>query len=187
MPCDLLDTDKPGKHYTGDIKDILFEKWDLIIAHPPCTYITNSGVCHLYNKDGSKNLERWENLKEATDFFKLFLNHPCNKICIENPIPHSHALRQIGKRYSQIIQPYHFGHPEQKATCLWLKGLPRLQPTNNVYTEMMKLPIQQRQRLHYLPPSPDRWKIRSQTFSGIAEAMADQFTQPYHLQLEIFD
>lgn len=185
--CDLLNTDKPGSHYKGDVKDILYNEWDLIIAHPPCTYITNSGVCHLYNKDGSKNIERWEKLKEATEFFKLFVNHPCRKICIENPIPHGHALKQIGKKYSQIVQPYQFGHAEQKATCLWLKGLPILKHTKNVYSEMMELPIKERQRLHYLPPSPDRWKIRSQTFQGIADAMAEQFTQPFYSQMEIFN
>ena len=186
MSCDLLKTDKPGNHYTGDIRDILYEDWDLVIGHPPCTFIANSGVQHLYNKDKSKNVERWNNLKEATDFFKLFINHPCKKIAIENPIPHGHALKLIGKKYSQIIHPWQFGHMEQKATCLWLKGLPNLKPTNNVYSEMMKLSKKERQRLHYLPPSALRWKIRSQTYQGIADAIASQFTSSYSVQAVLF-
>ena len=175
--CDLLDTEILGKHYKGDVLDILYDHWDLIIAHPPCTYITNSGVRWLYNEDGSENIERWEEMRKAVDFFKLFINHPCKKILIENPIPHGHALKLIGKRYSQIIQPWQFGHGETKATCLWLKGLPLLQPTNIVEGR--------EQRIWKLPPGPDRWKERSKTYQGIADAIADQFTNPYSCQLEL--
>lgn len=171
ISCDILPTDNPGPHHQGDIKEILYsENWDLIIAHPPCTYLTNSGVCHLH-----KDPSRWSKLDDGAEFFKLFLNHPCERICIENPIPHKYAVERIGRKYDQIIQPWMFGHTERKATCLWLKGLPPLHPSNNVKEEMLKLPKNQQQRLHYLPPSPDRWKLRSKTYQGIAEAMAEQW------------
>lgn len=150
--------------------------WDMIIAHPPCTYLTNSGVTWLYNKDGTKNEARWNKLDESAEFFKSFLNHPCKKIAIENPIPHKYATERIGKKYSQIIQPWMFGHKERKATCFWLKGLPELHETKNVKEEMLKLPKNEQQRLHYLPPSKDRAKLRSKTFPGIAKAMATQWT-----------
>lgn len=170
LSCDLLDSETPGNHYKGDIRDVLYDSWDLIIAHPPCTYITNSGV-HLLHKDES----RWVLLDEATDFFKLFLNHPCEKICIENPIPHKYGVERIGRKYDQLIQPYMFGHMERKATCLWLKGLPKLVETNNVKEEMLKLPKREQQRLFYLPNNKDRWKIRSKTYDGIAKAMSEQW------------
>lgn len=174
--CDILPTDKPGKHYKGDVKDILYQDWDLIIAHPPCTYLTNSGVCHLYKKGTRIKIpKRWQQLNDGAKFFKLFLNHPCKRIAIENPIPHKYAVERIGAKYSQIIQPYQFGHTERKSTCLWLKGLPKLKPTNDVKEEMLKLPKKEQQRLHYLSPGPDRWKIRSTTFQGIADAMAQQW------------
>ncbi len=145
--CDILPSETPGNHFQGDVKNVLDGDWDLIIAHPPCTYLSNSGVCHLH-----KDFSRWAKLDEAAEFFKLFTEHQCPKICIENPIQHKHARERIGKKYDQIIHPFMFGHPEQKATCLWLKGLPKLIPTNNVKEEMTRLPINQRQRLHYLPP-----------------------------------
>ena len=175
MSCDLLPTDKPGRHYQGDIRDVLIDKsikWDLMIAHPECTYITNSGVCHLH-----KDAKRWVDLFNACEFFKLLLNANIDKICIENPIPHKYGASWIGKKYSQIVQPWMFGHMEQKATCLWLKNLPKLTETNNVKKEMMLLPDNVRQRLHYLPPSPNRWKIRSTTYQGIADAMASQWAK----------
>jgi hypothetical protein len=171
MSCDLLPTDKPGPHYQGDVTDILGDGWDLLIAHPPCTYLTNSGVCHLH-----KDPTRWEKLDEAAAFFKLFLDAPVERIAIENPIMHKYGKERIGGiKQSQVVQPYMFGHMEQKATCLWLKNLPKLVDTNNVKEEMLKLPAKERQRLHYLPPSKDRWKIRSTTFQGLADAMADQW------------
>lgn len=169
ISCDILPTDKPGPHYQGDVKDLLKEKWDLIIAHPPCTYLANSGVCHL--KD---NPERFKKMNKAVDFFNLFLNVDCPRVCIENPIPHKYG---VGKTYTQIIQPWMFGHTESKATCLWLKGLPKLEETNNVKEEMMSLPKNKRQRLHYLPPSAERAKLRSKTFQGIADAMAEQWSK----------
>lgn len=148
--------------------------WDLMIGHPPCTYISNSGVCWLYNKDGSKNEERWEKMRMAAAFFKSLLNAPIPVIVIENPIPHKYAVELIGRKYDQLVQPYMFGEPESKATCFWLKGVDRIDGTNNVKHIWKSLPKNQGQRLHYLPPGPERAKLRSKTYQGIAEAMADQ-------------
>jgi hypothetical protein len=174
ISCDILPTDSPGPHYQGDVKYLLNEQWDLIIAHPPCTYLANSGVCHLY-----KDESRWQKMEEGAAFFKLFLEHQCPRIAIENPIMHKYSIAAIGGvKQNQVIQPWMFGHMEQKATCLWLKGLPLLQPTNNVKNEMMLLPDNQRQRLHYLPPSKDRQKLRSKTYQGVADAMASQWSKP---------
>ena len=171
MSCDILPTDKPGNHYQGNVLDILDQDWDLMIAHPPCTYLTNSGVSWLH-----KDPTRWAQLDDGAAFFKLLLEAPIPRKAIENPIMHKYAKERIGGvKQSQIIQPWMFGHMEQKATCLWLDNLPLLQPTNNVKDAMMKLPKNQRERLHYLPPSADRWKIRSTTYQGIADAMAAQW------------
>lgn len=171
MSCDLLPTDQPGPHYQGSVLDILADGWDLMVAHPPCTYMTNSGVTWLH-----KDPNRWVLLDEAARFFCQLLAAPIPRIAIENPIMHKHAKERIGGiKQTQVIQPWMFGHTEQKATCLWLKGLPALTPTNNVKAEMLKLPTRERQRLHYLPPSADRWKLRSTTFKGIADAMAEQW------------
>jgi len=170
MSCDLLPTDVPGPHYQGDVFDIIRYGWDLMIAHPPCTYLTNSGVCHLHT-----DITRWPKLFDAGNFFKMLDNCCIPKIAIENPIPHKYAAALMGRKYDQIIQPHMFGHMETKATCLWLRNLPKLVATNDVKTEMLLLPKNMRQRLHYLPPSKDRWKIRSATFPGIANAMAEQW------------
>ena len=171
ISCDLLPTDKPGPHYQGDIFDIINNGFDLMIAHPPCTYLSNSGVSHLH-----KNVKRWFLLFEAAEFFKKLLDAPIPRIAIENPIMHKYSKQLIGGvKQSQVVQPWWFGHLEQKATCLWLKNLPRLEQSNNVYTEMMTLPKIKRERLHYLPPSADRWKLRSTTYQGLAAAMADQW------------
>lgn len=169
--CDILDTDLPGNHIKKNVLDIVDDDWDLMIAHPPCTYLTNAGVCHLH-----KNPARWEQLDNGARFFKALLDAPIPKKCIENPIMHKYAKERIGNiKQSQVIQPWMFGHMEQKATCLWLIGLPLLVPTNDVKSEMMALPEKLRQRLHYLPPGPNRWKERSKTFQGIADAMAEQW------------
>lgn len=141
-----------------------------MIAHPTCTYLTNAGVCHLH-----KDITRWPKLFDGADFFKKLLNAPIEKIAVENPIMHKYGFAIIGQRQTQTIQPWMFGHMEQKATCLWLKNLQPLVPTNNVKEEMMKLPKSQRERLHYLSPGPERWKERSRTFEGIAKAMAEQW------------
>lgn len=169
--CDLLETDAdPTYHIQGDVLKILDDGWDMMIAHPPCTYLTNSGVCHLY-KDG----DRWKDLIEGAVFFRSLLMADIPKICIENPIMHGYAKQIIGEHQSQTIQPWMFGHKEKKATCLWLQNLPLLTETDNVKEETDALPKNQQQRLHYLPPSEDRWKLRSTTYKGVAEAMAEQW------------
>lgn len=179
MSCDLLPSyDNSPDHFQGDVRYVIDAAYrnggrgfDLMIAHPNCTYLTNSGVCHLHTDP-----TRWAKLDDAAEFFRYFLNCPIPKKAIENPIMHKYAIERIGGvKQTQIIHPWMFGHMEQKATCLWLDGLPKLKETNNVKVEMMKLPKRDRERLHYLPPGPDRWKERSRTFSGIAEAFAEQW------------
>lgn len=140
VSCDLLPSDTHGEHYQGDVRDILYNGWDLMIAHPPCTYLANSGVRWLH-----KYPDRWALLDEGAKFFKLLLNAPIQKIAIENPIMHKYAKERIGNaKQSQIIHPWMFGHMEQKATCLWLKGLPMLQETENVKEQMAILPKKER-------------------------------------------
>ena len=170
--CDVLPSDLPGNHIQGDVREVLNHEWDLMIAHPPCTYLTNSGVCHLHTDPS-----RWAKLDEAAEFFKALLDAPIAHIAIENPIPHKYASERIGQKYSQIIQPWQFGHAESKANCLWLKNLPKLEESGNVKAQMLLLPANQRQRLHYLPPSKDRWKLRSKTYPGIAKAIAEQWSK----------
>lgn len=163
--CDLLPTEKPGNHYQCDVREVLNDKWDLIIAHPPCTYLANSGVRWLYEKGTLTRIkDRWDKMKEAAEFFKIFLNHPCDKICIENPIQHSWANLP---KPDQRIQPWQFGHGETKAICLWLKGLRPLQ-----YTDIVR---EREAKVHRMPPSPERWKNRSRFYTGVAAAMANQW------------
>ncbi|MFX0183377.1 MAG: hypothetical protein ACFE95_09885 [Candidatus Hodarchaeota archaeon] len=174
--CDLLPTEGNSDwHYQCDVLEVLNDGWDMMIAHDPCTYQCNSGVRHLISKEKIWNLKRYALLKESCEFTKKLLNVSIPKICRENPIPHKYAVQLIGRKYDQIIHPYQFGHLEKKATCLWLKNLEPLQETNNVYEEMLKLPKNKSQRIHYLPPSKERGKLRSITYQGIATAMADQW------------
>lgn len=172
ISCDLLPSESDlGPHYQGDIFDIINDGFDLMVGHPPCTYLTNSGVAWLH-----KDLMRWVDLADGAEFFKKLLNANIPRIAIENPIMHRYARELIGGvPHSQIVQPWMFGHMETKATCLWLKGLPKLTPTCDVGEITKLLPSNERQRLHYLPPSEDRWKIRSKTYQGIADAMAGQW------------
>jgi site-specific DNA-cytosine methylase len=156
--CDLLSTDRPGPHYQGDVFDIIGDGWDLMIAHPPCTHLAVSGARHFAEKraDGRQ--------QAALAFVQRLLDAPIDKIALENPI--SIISSQVRKP-DQIIQPWQFGHGETKATCLWLKNLPNLEPTNIVEGREA--------RVHKMAPSPDRWKLRSTTFQGIADAMAQQW------------
>ena len=171
ISVDFLPSESPGNHIIGDVLNVInSQHFDMMIAHPPCTYLTNSGVVWLH-KDSS----RWNKLDEACEFFKTLLDAPIARICVENPIPHKYAVERISETYTQCIQPWMFGHMETKATCLWLKGLCRLTPTSNLKAETWKLPDRIRQRGHYLGPAPDRWKERSRTYQGIAAAMADQW------------
>lgn len=171
MSADLLPTDAEGPHYQGDVLDLLDEPWDLVVAHPPCTYLTNSGVTWL-----TTDPERWALLDEGAEFFAKMFEFNSPRIAVENPVQHKYAIERHGHgKATQYIQPWQFGHTEQKRTGLWLVGLPKLEPTNNVYDQMMQLPKRERERLHYLGPSKDRWKLRSTTYSGIADAMAKQW------------
>jgi hypothetical protein len=173
MSCDLLPTEsKIIKHHQGDVREVLDDGWDLMIAHPSCTYLTNSGVCWLH-----KDPSRWDKMRDGAGFFSLLWSAPIPRVAIENPVMHKYAKEAIGgMRQAQTIQPWMFGHMEKKATCLWLRGLPLLVPTTNLKAETDALPKKQQQRLHHLPPSADRWKERSRTFPGIAEAMAEQWS-----------
>ncbi len=166
--CDVTECSggHPEWHIKDDVRRHLNNGWDLMVAHPTCTRLCNSGVCWLSKRD------LWKEMKEAALFFVELLNAPIARRAIENPIPHKYALEIIGRKYDQIVQPYEFGHAERKATCLWLHNLPPL-----LATALMELPNDKSkaQRLHYLPPSPERAKLRSKTFQGIANAMASQW------------
>lgn len=156
VSCDLLPTEIPGPHYEGNVLDILYDNWDLMIAHPPCTHLAVSGARWFKEKQTEQ--------KEALDFVRYLLSAPIDKIALENPIS---IISSKIRKPDQIIQPWMFGHGETKATCLWLKGLPLLQASNVVDGREA--------RVHKMAPSPDRWKERSRTFKGIAQAMADQW------------
>ena len=158
MSCDLLPTEKPGPHYQGDARDVLGDDWDLGIFHPPCTHLAVSGARYFPEKvaDGRQ--------QAALDFVRLLMTAPIPKIAIENPVS---IISSRIRKPDQVIQPWQFGHGETKTTCLWLKNLPRLIPTQIVSGR--------EQRIHKMPPGPDRWKERSRTFPGIAAAMAAQW------------
>lgn len=160
--CDLLPSERPGQHIQDDVRQHLSRDWDLLIAHPECTYLCNSGVRWLHERP-----ERWAMMNQACDFFLEMLNAPVPCIAVENPVMHKYAKERIGVRQSQTVQPWWFGDPERKATCLWLKGLPALKPTEAV------LPLGN--SVHSEPPGPNRKQNRSRTFPGFARAMARQW------------
>lgn len=183
MSCDLLPTEQPGNHYQGNIFDVLNDGWDMLIAHPPCTYLTNAqSWCYYHPADKhlepdkrrphpkfpNRRQQRWD----AIAFFKSLQAAPIPKICIENPVPMGVVIAHIGP-YTQTIQPYMFGEDASKRTCLWLKGLPPLKVTNLIKKKIYgnQTPSGQNR----LGPSPDRWKERSRTYQGIADAMAAQW------------
>ena len=165
ISCDLLPTDAPGPHHQGDVRDIIEDGFDLMVAHPPCTHLAVSGA--RWFKD--KQVEQ----AEALDFVRLLLSAPIGKIALENPIS---IISSRIRKPNQIIQPWQFGHSESKSTCLWLKNLPKLIPT-----DVLSLPASGRwsnqtpSGQNKLGPSPDRWKERSKTYQGIAQAMAQQW------------
>lgn len=170
--CDLLPADdRSNKHIVGDARDHLAAGWDLlIVCHPPCTRLCNSGVRWLHTPPPGKTLtDIWRDLDDAAALFSSFWNAPINRIAIENPVMHRHAKSRIVnyRPFAQSIQPWQFGHPETKRTCLWLKNLPPLVPTDIVEGR--------EQRVFRMPPSPDRWKERSRFFDGVATAMAQQW------------
>ena len=165
--CDILPTESPGNHYQGDVLEHLDKGWDLMIAHPPCTYLSNAGARYLYPK-GKLNEDRYKLGLKAKQFFMALYNAPINKICVENPI--SSRIFALPK-YTQTIQPYEYGHPVQKKTCLWLKNLPELKPTNIIYKrQSTKIPGN-----WFNKGGKDRQKNRSKFFDGFAKAMADQW------------
>ena len=170
----------PKFHIEAPVQSVLHMKWDLMVAHPPCTYMANSGAKHLYlgmKKENGRNEERWKSMAEAAAFFRMLLNTDIPHIAIENPVMLGHAAELVGKPFTQSIQPWQFGHMEVKRTCLWLKNLPPLLTSHDVYHEMMKLPYGERAKVHHETPGPDRWKNRSRTYPGIAVAMADQWSR----------
>lgn len=156
VSCDLLSSDAGGPHHYGDVREIINDGWDLMIAHPPCTHLAVSGARWFKDKKAQQ--------EEALDFVRLLLNAPVERIALENPVS---IISSHIRKPDQIIQPWMFGHGETKATCLWLKNLPLLKPTNIVDGR--------EQRIHRMPPGPDRWKERSRTFVGIATAMSEQW------------
>jgi hypothetical protein len=160
MSCDLLATEAPGPHYQGDVRDVLDFPWDLMIAHPPCTHLSVSGARHFEVKrmDGRQ--------QAAVSFFMALAKAGVPRIAIENPVC---VMSSLWRKPDQVIQPWQFGHGETKATCLWLKGLPLLRPTDIVPGREA--------RIHKMPPSEDRWKLRSETYPGIAAAMASQWSE----------
>jgi len=166
MSCDLLPTDAPGPHYQGDVRDLLDYPFDLMVAHPPCTHLSVSGAKHFEAKraDGRQ--------KSAVAFFMMLAKADIPRIAIENPIC---IMSSIWRKPDQVIQPWQFGHGETKATALWLKCLPTLQPTNIVPGRDA--------RIHHMPPSADRWKMRSATYPGIAQAMADQWSEIQQMEI----
>ena len=166
--CDLLDTEIPGQHYKGDVMDIINDGWGLMIAHPPCTYLSNAGASVLW-KNGLLNKDRYEKGIKAKEFFMKLFKASITKICIENPI--ASKIYELPK-YNQIINPFQFGHEYMKKTCLWLKNLPLLRPT-----EIIKNPQSTRIPGNwYNKGGKDRQKNRSRTFQGVADALATQYT-----------
>lgn len=168
--CDILPTDKEGQHIQGDVLEILNQGWDMMIAHPPCTHLAVSGSRYFAQKiaDGRQ--------PAALEFVRKLMDAPISKICIENPVS---VISSKIKKPDQIIQPYHFGHGEMKTTCLWLKGLPKLTPTKIVEREYIILKDGRKYPKWsydtFKLPKEIRWKERSKTFQGIAEAMAEQW------------
>jgi site-specific DNA-cytosine methylase len=183
MSCDLLPTEQPGNHYQGDVRDVLYENWDMVIAHPPCTFLSVAGN-RWFNEEryGDKALSRKAERIEAANFFKIFTDINCEKVAIENPIG---FMSNAYQKPDQIIHPYFFGDPERKATCLWLKGLEKLVSTNIVQPEIITYKngkgTDSPWHLNSLSlPAEERRKVRSKTFQGIADAMASQWGGNIH-------
>ncbi len=181
--CDLLPTERDGPHLQCDVLEVLNQGWDMMIAHPPCTYLTNAGVRHLHDHVVTRagnhakvfGKERWGHMRLGASFFNQLRDAPIPRRCIENPIPHGYAREIIGK-YTQLIQPWMFGHGETKATCLWLFDLPRLERTHRRDDLFCAAePNERVPKVHWTPPSVERWKVRSVTYQGIADAMAKQW------------
>ena len=177
ISCDILPTSSPGPHYQGDVRDILYDGWNLMIAHPPCTYLSVSGL-HW----NTKNPGRAKKTEDAIEFVRILLDAPIPKIALENPVS---AISSRIRKPDQIIQPYEFGEDASKKTCLWLKNLPKLTPTRRIAGRLIthngkmveRWANQTDSGQNRLGPSPNRAKIRSVTYQGIAEAMAQHWGQ----------
>lgn len=171
MSCDMLPTERPGPHYQGDVLDVLYERWDMLIGHPPCTYLSVSGMHWT-----TRGLRDPKLTEDALAFARLLMDAPIAKIAIENPVS---IISSRIRKPDQIIHPYQFGHDASKKTCLWLKGLPPLRPTEFVSPRIVngkpRWANQTDSGQNKLPPSADRWRMRSKTYQGIADAMADQW------------
>ena len=164
--CDILETEQPGNHYAGDVRDMLTEPWDLLIGHPPCTYLSNSGVRWLHTDPS-----RWVKMYDGAELFCDLLNAPVRHVAIENPVMHKYAREAIGgERPSFTVQPWQFGDPAKKRTCFWTRNLPPLVPTSDMTAADAKPDC------HRASPGPDRWKERSRTYQGIANAIASQWS-----------
>ncbi len=194
MSCDLLPSEQPGPHHQGDVRELLGQEWDLLIAHPPCTYLSVSGMHWT-----TRGLRDPKLTEDALDFVRLFMDAPIERIAIENPVS---VISSRIRKPDQIIQPYQFGHDASKKTCLWLKNLPALCPTEMIEPRMVCCGVtlpdgvgkhgcpdccgekaarprwgnQTDSGQNKLPPSKDRWKLRSKTYEGIADAMAAQWS-----------
>jgi site-specific DNA-cytosine methylase len=172
MSCDLLSAERPGPHHQGDVRELLDQEWDLLIAHPPCTYLSVSGMHWT-----TRGLRDPKLTEEALDFVRLFMDAPIKRIAIENPVS---IISSRIRKPDQIIQPYQFGHDASKKTCLWLKNLPPLRPTSFVEPRVVngrpRWDNQTNNGQNKLPPSKDRWRLRSKTYEGIALAMASQWS-----------
>lgn len=177
VSCDLLETEKEGPHYQGDVFDMINDGWDLMIAHPPCTRLANSGVRWLTVPPKGKTLQNMhEDFLRAVDFYKKLRDAPIPKKCIENPVMHGYAKRMIGSLKRKVVQPHYFGQKMFKATGYELFGLPNLERTHHM--QLPKKGTEEHKKwswVHRCPPGPDRWKIRSRTPEKIAEAMASQW------------
>lgn len=168
--CDLLPTERPGNHIQGDVLEVINEGWDLMIAHPPCTYLANSGCRWLFEKEG-----RWQQLADGVSFFLALFNAPIPRIAIENPTPHKWAAERIGSKYHQRVQPWEFGEPQKKGICLWLKNLPPLIATDIQYPPTNPELAKEWEKVWREPPGKDQAKNRSKFFPSVAKAMAEQW------------
>ena len=163
MSCDLLPTEKPGPHHQGDVLPMLLEPWDMVIAHPPCTRLCNSGVRWLAERD------LWDDMRAGAAFFMACLNANAPLVAVENPVMHKYAREIIGRGPDFSVQPWQFGDPAKKRTCFWTRGLFPLRPTSDMTAADAKPDC------HHASPGPDRWRERSRTYPGIARAIADQW------------
>ena len=163
ISCDMLPTDVPGPHHQGDVRDMLREPWGLVIAHPPCTRLCNSGVRWLAERD------LWADMRDGAAFFLECLNANAPMVAVENPVMHRYAREIVGRGPNFTVQPWQFGDPAKKRTCFWTRGMPVLTPTSDMTAD------DARADCHLASPGPDRWKMRSTTYQGIADAMAMQW------------